>query len=145
MTTQKSFLSALLVAGIVVFSSCKKDDAPKVDPRDAFVGEYEMNFVCFDADDELEIEKDSKDAKIVILNSQVLEYIGIEDLEAEISGNEIIIEETDFDFIDPEDGTRYTGELTGDGKLKGKELTLELTLSADSGESDTCDVEGEKK
>lgn len=142
MTTMKSFLSVLLLSGLVVFSSCKKDDTP-ADPRDAFVGEYEMKAQCNSAggDIELEIEKDPNSAKDLILNSSFFDYFNIEDVEAEISGNGFEIPETNVSIV--QNGVTYNGKMEGEGSMNGKVLTIDISFSGNI--DDDCELFGSKE
>lgn len=141
MTTFKQLTSGLLVSGIIIFSGCKKDDAPKIDPRDTFVGEYVAED-CFGFEEDLEIEKDSKNDKNIIIHSEnMAEFYNLEEVEAEVSGSEFSFEEEySYEF----DSETIEGVLKGKGKLNGKDLTIDIKFTED-GDSDECDITGEKK
>jgi hypothetical protein len=142
MTTMKSFLSVLLLSGIVVFSGCKKDDTP-ADPRDTFVGEYEMSAKCDNASGkvDLEIEKDPNDAKTLILNSPFFDEFGIDDVEAEIAGNGFEIPETNVRLL--QNGVTYNGKMEGEGSMNGKVLTIDFSFSGNI--DDACELHGSKE
>ncbi len=139
----KQLATGLLLSGLVIFSSCKKDDAPVIDPRDAFVGEYEAED-CLGFEEDLEIEKDAKNAKNLIIKSENLEvFYDAKDVEAEVSGDEFSFEK-EYSYENPMSGEMIEGIVKGKGKLKGKKLTINIEFTED-GESDECDIEGDKK
>jgi hypothetical protein len=141
MNTHKLLASGLLLSGIVIFSACKKDDAPRIDPRDAFVGKYEAED-CDDFEANLEIEKDAKnDKKIIIVSENLKEFYNLEEVEAEVAGNEFTFEE---DYSYQIFGQTIEGELEGRGKLNGKDLKIDIKYTED-GDSDECDITGEKE
>ncbi len=143
MTTIKQLTTGLLLSGLVVFSSCKKDDAPDIDPRDVFVGEYKAED-CVGFGEDLEIEKDSKNAKYIIIHSQNLEdFYNATEVEAEVSGNEFTFEQA-YTWENASNGEMIEGVVKGKGKLNGKKLTINVKFSED-GTSDECDIEGDKK
>lgn len=141
MKTRKLLASGFLISGILIFSACKKDDAPRIDPRDTFVGKYEAED-CDEFEADLEIEKDTKDDKKIIIKSENLEeFYNLEEVEAEVSGNEFTFEEEySYEIF----GQTIEGELKGKGKLNGKDLTIDIKYTED-GDSDECDITGEKK
>ncbi len=143
MTYIKQFAATLFLSGLIVFSSCKKDDEP-VDPRNALIGTYDIELGCASGKAELEIAKDPSDPKKLILTSEVFEVLGLDEIEAEVKGGGFELEDTEYSFIDPEDGVRVEGEVSGEGEVKGKNLEMSFTLTGAAG-SQSCDIEGEKQ
>ncbi len=141
MKTLKSTLLLLALCATSFFTGCEKKDDP--DPRDAFVGTYEMEADCgqFGTDeDEITITKDTKDATQIIINSDQLEAImGAEDIPATVTGTTFKLKSTTYN-VEDEDGNPGTIKLTGDGSISGKNLTFNPKFNGNA----VCEFEGSK-
>jgi hypothetical protein len=145
-TVMKNLKTTLLLLALGVtsiLSSCKKD--PEVDPRDAFVGTYAREGECGggvgDLEDDLKIEKGTKDAKSLAISFVVFKELGEKTVNATINGSSFEVEPFEFETED-DDGNRVTVEIGGSGKLSGKTLELEITIDEDN---TFCEFEGDKK
>ena len=137
----KTTLLLLALGATTILSSCKKEDK-EVDPRDAYVGRYDMEGQgdCKDEEYSLEIAKDPKSATGLIVNFELYEDYGGEDISAELKSGKIILDSYDFE-VERNDGTIAELTLDAEGTMSGKTLTLEIELNGDS----ICDFEGDKR
>lgn len=139
----KKFVSATrvtqfgLVLGLLsmLTIACKKDD-DDVNPLDAFVGSYTIEESDCYEEDKLRIEKDEK---TLILNSKFFRALDEEDVKAEVSGNTFELEPFDATVTD-ENGQSVTFEISGEGEVNGKDLTLEIDFNGQT----ACEFEGQK-
>lgn len=134
---KKIFLFSLMVLALV---ACKKKDDPsnpEVDPRDAFVGTYDLTIDCvfrastgnetidgmlpdsipYTFNDEMTIKKDSVDATKVIVSSMIYNCSGL------VSGNHLMLESENNPDLQID-----LGEITGMSIFQGITLPLSYSL-----------------
>jgi hypothetical protein len=142
MKTLKSTLLLLALGATTFFTSCKKEKDP--DPRDAYVGTYEMDGDCQGntANNlDLKIEKDPKSATGLIVTWELYELFEVDEVSAQIKSGKLVFDEAEGVFEDPDDGAVVDVELTSEGTLSGKSLSVEVQLNG----RDFCEFEGDKK
>lgn len=141
MKTLKSTLLLLALGATTFLTSCDKDKKDP-DPRDAYVGSYDLEGQgdCEDEEYSMKISKDPKSATGLILEFELFDGMGEDEVSAELKGG--TLEADDFTYSDTDDeGTPFSAKIGGEGKLSGKTLTFTVTVQG----KDACDFEGDKK
>ena len=94
-----------------------------------------------DLEDDLKIEKGTKDAKSLTVTFVVFKQLGERTVNATINGNKFEIEPFDFEGTNDK-GNSLTAEVGGTGQLSVKSLSLTITIDEDN---TFCELEGDKK
>jgi hypothetical protein len=143
MKTLKSTLLLLALGATTFLTSCDKDKKDP-DPRDAFVGTYDLEGKgnCKGDEYSMKITKDPKSATGLIIDFEYFDDLNQSEVSAELKGS--TLEAESFEVSGEIDGTPFEAEISGEGRVSGKTLTFTVGIESNIGD-DECDFVGDKK